>query len=111
VVYAVHGQFGFRNANRRNAVMANVQAQLEQKNLWGDTIMGEITSPSGDPGMLVETRFVDQAERDAFWNDLVAYLGGGVNGPTTGSFIRQHDCTHDDEQPTETCVVNVRIEY
>ena len=116
MVYAVQGQFGFRNTARRDAVMNNVQTRLSAEVTWGITTTQAI-NPSGtgpgtvtDPSMRVEVRFTTDAARDSFWNDVIAFMGGGVNGPVTGSFIQQHDCPHDGVNPAP-CVISERRDY
>lgn len=116
MVYAVQGQFGFQNAARRDGVMSNVQTRISQEVTWGTTTTRKI-EPGGegplavtDPTMLVEVRFTTLAARESFWNDVIAYMGGGVNGPVTGSFIQKHDCPHDGANPGP-CVVSERRDY
>jgi hypothetical protein len=110
VVYAVQGLFGFRNAKRRDAVMTNVQTQLASKVTWGETQTSAIPTAAGDPGLAVQVRFTVKAERDQFWTDVIAFLGTGINGPTTASYIQQHDCPHD-EAAGRGCVVSQRRDY
>jgi hypothetical protein len=116
-VYAVQGTVGFRNAARRDSVMQTVQNRLSQEVTWGETTTQAVVVEAGgrnagrpDPGMIVEVRFTTATARDAFWDDVVAYMGGGINGPVTGSFIQKHDCPHDGPSPTP-CVVSERIDY
>jgi hypothetical protein len=116
VVYAVQGQFAFRNAARRDAVMQNVQTRLAAEAKWGETTT-QAVNPSGqggaveitDPTLIVEVRFTTDAARDSFWNDVIAFMGGGVNGPVAGSSIWQHDCPHDGAGGP--CVVSQRRDY
>ena len=60
--------------------------------------------------MAVEVRFTTAAARDSFWNDVVAFMGTGLNGPVAGSYIQRHDCGHDGAAP-EPCVVGERLDY
>jgi hypothetical protein len=112
MVYAVQGWFGFQNAARRDAVMQNVQTRLSTEVTWGETVTQALapTPRQPDPSMLVEVRFATDAARDAFWTDVIAFMGTGVNGPVTGSYIQQHDCPHD-EPDAPPCVVSERIDY
>lgn len=110
MVYAVQGHFGFRNTARRDAVMNNVQTRLASEVKWGVTTTQAITTMAGDPGMVVEVRFTTDAARDSFWNDVIAFMSTGINGPTTGSYIQQHDCPHDGVNP-EPCVISERQDY
>jgi hypothetical protein len=113
MVYAVQGWFGFQNEARRDAVMQNVQTRLEQEITWGETVTRAIPPMpprSPDPAMAVEVRFTTDAARDAFWTDVIAFMGTGVNGPVTGSYIQQHDCPHDEGNPAP-CVISERIDY
>ena len=112
-VYAVQGYFGFRNATRRNAVMQNVQTRLSTEVTWGEVVTTPVEPMpprATDPSMAVEVRFETDAARDAFWADVVAFMGTGLNGPTTGSYIQQHDCPHDEAEP-QPCVISERIDY
>lgn len=112
MVYAVQGVFGFTNEARRDGVMQNVQTRLSQEITWGETItraldpMGRMT----DPSMVVEVRFTTDAARDSFWNDVIAFMGTGLNGPVSGSYIQQHDCPHD-ELDASPCVISERRDY
>jgi hypothetical protein len=45
--------------------------------------------------IVVDIRSSDQAAMDSFVADVLVALGGGVNGPTTGSELVRHDCAHD----------------
>lgn len=96
MVYAVQAIVGFRNSARRDTVMGNVQTRLQQNVPWGvTTVRTTQLRPSGDPAFYAEVRFNTKAEQDAFWADLIAAFGSGVNGPTTGSEWWRHDCGHD----------------
>lgn len=112
MVYAVQGVFGFRNAARRDGVMQNVQTRLSTEVTWGETTT-QALEPDGlrifDPSMIVVVRFETDAARDSFWTDVIAFMGTGTNGPTTGSYIQQHDCSHDGV--AEPCVISERIDY
>jgi hypothetical protein len=112
MVYAVNGFFGFRNAARRDGVMQNVQTRLTQEITWGETITQAI-DPSPrlpDPSMSIEVRFPTEYERNTFWDDVVAFMGTGANGPVVGSYIAKHNCRHD-ESYSPGCVIQERIDY
>jgi hypothetical protein len=51
-----------------------------------------------------------RAEQESFWNDALAAVGSGVNGPVAGSRIYRHDCPHDEAQP-EPCVVAETVNW
>ena len=94
--------------------MTNVQTRLSAEVTWGDTTtlalpLGTPPRPT-DPGMMVEVRFTTDTARDSFWTDVIAFIGTGVNGPVTGSYIQQHDCQHDEVDPSE-CIVAERVDY
>jgi hypothetical protein len=116
VVYAVQGRFGFNNAARRDGVMSNVQTRLAQEVKWGVTTTQKVEPGGAGPGavtsptMIVEVRFTTVAARESFWNDVIAFMGTGVNGPVVGSFIQKHDCPHDGANPGP-CVVSDRRDY
>jgi hypothetical protein len=117
MVYAVQGVFGFRNTARRDAVMQNVQNRLSAEITWGEVITTPFDSGAKitDPSMYVEVRFSTDAARDAFWTDVIAFLGTGVNGPVVGSFIEQHDCPHDENSADSAmslpCIAGERVNY
>lgn len=96
--------------------MDNVQTRLSAEVTWGVTTTRKIEpgapGPGAvtDPSMAVEVRFTTDAARDSFWDDVIAFMGGGVNGPTTGSFIQQHDCPHDGDSG-QPCVISERRDY
>jgi hypothetical protein len=90
--------------------MSNVQTRLTAEVKWGETTTQPLTTLAGDPAMVVEVRFTTEAARDSFWTDVVAFMGTGVNGPVTGSFIQRHQCPHD-QTPPVPCVVSERIDY
>lgn len=112
MVYAVQGTFGFRNTARRNAVMSNTQTRIAQEVTWGEVVATAV-NPGwrvADPSMVIEVRFATDTARDGFWTDVLEFMGTGVNGPTTGSHIEQHDCPHDQSDPG-LCVISERIDF
>lgn len=93
--------------------MNNVQTRLASEAQWGQSAVVAIEPGAPgitDPSMSVEVRFTTDAARDSFWNDVIAFMGTGVNGPVTGSYIQQHDCPHDDVNPLP-CVISERRDY
>jgi len=102
VVYAIELAVTFRNANRRDAAQSLVETRLGQLSRWGIT---EVTVSGKDVNSLyLVARFANEADRDAFYAELDTRLGGGVNGPITGSVARWHNCSHDSDPPVP-CVV------
>jgi hypothetical protein len=111
VVYAVQASFEFRNTARRDGVAGNVQTRLAQTVRWGETVVSKGTSDAGADVMLfVTVRFTTRAEQEAFWNDALAFVGTGINGPVTGSFMQRHDCPHDEVNPAP-CVVSLKHDF
>jgi hypothetical protein len=111
VVYAVQASFEFRNTARRDGVAGNVQTRLAQTVRWGETVVSKGTSDAGADVMLfVTVRFTTRAEQEAFWNDALAFIGTGINGPVVGSAMWRHDCPHDQAMPA-ACVEALRQEW
>jgi hypothetical protein len=110
VVYCIQAQLGFRNAARRDLISGNIQTYIASKTTWGEVGRSDFTTEAGDPSVSLEVRFTTQAEQDAAWADIQGFVGTGINGPVTGSFIQRHDCPHDEAQPT-LCVVAERRDY
>jgi hypothetical protein len=110
VVFCIQAQLAFRNASRRNTISGNIQTYIASKTTWGPVGRIDGTTMAGDPSVSLEVRFTTQAEQDAAWADIQGFVGTGINGPVTGSFIQRHDCPHDEERPTP-CVVSERRDY
>lgn len=115
MVYAVQGFFSFRNEARRDGVMQNVQTRLSTEITWGETITTSIPPSTRypDPSMSVEVRFTTVEARNSFWNDVIEFMGTGLNGPVTGSYITRHDCAHDgwEDIRLPECVISERVDY
>lgn len=110
MVYAVQGMLAFQNAARRNTVSSTIQTRLLQNVLWGAVTQVDGTTGAGDPSVHLSVRFQTKAEADAFWTDLQAAVGTGVNGPVAGSTVWRHDCPHDGASPA-SCVVSARVDW
>lgn len=110
MVYCVQSQMGFRNAARRDTISQNIQTRLAQTTPWGEVVRQDITTESGDPGVILEVRFNTRAEQEAFWNDAITFVGTGINGPVSGSFMQRHDCPHDEQNPAP-CVVALKHDF
>jgi hypothetical protein len=110
VVFCIQAQLAFRNAARRDQISGNIQTYIASKTTWGEVGRADFTTEAGDPAVTLEVRFTTQAEQDAAWADIQGFVGTGINGPVTGSFIQRHDCPHDEERPT-LCVVAERRDY
>lgn len=97
MVFAVEAALAFKNASRRDNAINFITTKLASKNLWD---VAEVVPTTGldladtSPGVRVQIRFVDEAARDQFYDDLSAQLAG-ANGPVVGSWIEKHDCNHD----------------
>lgn len=105
MVYAIQMRLGFRNVARRDAVASNIAVKFTAPQ-YGQPIIEPITiRETGDPGLLIESRFINQADRDALWTDLDNTFGTGVNGPVVGSRAWQHECPHD--EGAGVCTVSV----
>jgi hypothetical protein len=109
VVYCVQAALAFQNASRRNQISSNIQTRLAQTTPWGVVTRQDYTADNGSPAVLLEVRFTTRAEQESFWNDAIAAVGSGVNGPVTGSRIWRHDCPHDEAQPAPCTVVEETV--
>jgi hypothetical protein len=96
MVYAIQMNVGFRNTARRDATATSIAAKLTAPQ-YGQPISRNTTLRTGEPGLYVESRFINQADRDDLWVNLDAAVGTGVNGPVTGSRAWIHDCPHDED--------------
>jgi hypothetical protein len=110
VVYCVQANLAFRNASRRNQVSSNIQTRLAQNVPWGEVVRQDYTDEAGNPAVSREVRFMTRAEQESFWNDAIAAVGTGVNGPVTGSRIYRHDCPHDEARPVP-CTVTEQVNW
>jgi hypothetical protein len=110
VVYAVQADLAFQNAARRNQISSTIQTRLAQTTPWGEVVRQDYTNGEGSPAVVLEVRFTTQGEQESFWNDALAFVGTGVNGPVAGSTIYRHDCPHDEADPTP-CVVSERVDF
>jgi hypothetical protein len=110
MVYCVQAQLAFRSAARRDQISQNIQTRLAQTTPWGEVIRTDYVNENGDPAVALEVRFNTRVEQEAFWNDALAAVGTGINGPVTGSELTRHDCPHDESQPAG-CVVAERVTF
>jgi len=104
MVFAIELVLTFANANRRDTVLAALETRLAQLERFGVEEISTSVAEGIPNSLVLMVRFVSEAERDAFWNELDGRLGTGGQGPVTGSRGRLHDCTHD-EQPPQPCVI------
>jgi hypothetical protein len=110
MVFCIQAQLAFRNESRRDQISQNIQNYIATKTTWGEVARVDTITEAGDPSVYLEVRFTTEAEQDAAWADIQAFVGTGINGPVTGSTIYRHDCPHDEAQPT-LCVVAERRDY
>jgi hypothetical protein len=110
MVFCVQADLAFRNESRRNQISSNIQTRLAQTVPWGVVVRQDYAKDNGDPAVLLEVRFTTRAQQEAFWNDAIAAVGTGINGPVTGSSLTRHDCTHDEAQP-QPCVIAERTDW
>jgi hypothetical protein len=110
VVYCIQAQLAFRNASRRDQISGNIQTYIASKTTWGEVHRTDSTTEAGDPAVTLEVRFTTEAEANTAWNDIQGFVGTGINGPVTGSYIQRHNCPHDEVQPT-LCVVAEKRDY
>ncbi len=109
MVYAIQAQLAFQNTARRNTVSGNIQTYVASKTTWGPVYRTDSTTMAGDPSVNLEVRFTTQAEQNAAWTDIQAFVGTGINGPVTGSSITRHNCQHDEARPPLCVVAESRI--
>lgn len=101
--FAVQAAVAFQNAARRDGVLGNLNTRLAPQIAAGTATVTADTFQNGQPGLYAEVRFATAAERDQFWTDLVATLGSGPQGPSSGRWWK-HDCGHDTGGPCTNVV-------
>jgi hypothetical protein len=96
VIYGLHMEMAFRNTARRDAVVSNVQNEVSGFNLYEPAQVGP-TSLRGttDPAMVANVMFVQKADRDQTWSDVLAFMGSGTNGPAVRSLAYIYDSDQD----------------
>lgn len=87
----------FRNTARRDATINNVTTSLAAYELFEPPLVQTTTLRGNpNPAMSVSAVFVNRADRDALWTDVIAFMGTGTNGPTAGSLGYIWDSTKDE---------------
>jgi hypothetical protein len=110
MVYAIQIDLAFQNTARRDTVASNIITRIGQLTTWGPVLRNDYVSPSGNPAVQIEVRFTTVAEQNTAWNDIINFVGSGINGPVSGSFLTRHNCPHD-ETVRSNCVIAERIDY
>lgn len=97
MVYGFYIWSSFRNAARRDAVRDNVAQQLAQYQLYEPATVRDVNvRGSTNPGFAAQCLFINQADQASVWNQLLAFMGSGVNGPSTGSTAYIWNSTKDE---------------
>lgn len=114
MVFAVVAAMAFQNVSRRDNAHNFVVTRLAGLQMWQEVVIEDRAkldphAVTAQPTLYCEFRFVAQADRDAFYADLVSQMSG-AQGPVAGSWIEQHTCYHDqgEHQP---CVITGRQNY
>lgn len=91
MVYCAQARLIFSTAARRDAVYADIESDITGKNRWG------VTTLSQDPrnGLYLEARFMTRADEQSLQARIEAFATG-QRTPQAGSYLRLHDCTHDE---------------
>lgn len=97
MIYGFYIWSAFRNTARRDAVRDNVAQQFSQYALYEPASVADMNLRGNpDPGFVAQALFVDQADRDSTWAQLLAFMGTGVNGPSGGTTAYIWDSTKDE---------------
>jgi hypothetical protein len=95
MVFAVQAALAFTTVNRRNNVLNGITARIAGRPRWSvDELISQPIPRVGANGLYAELRFVskaDQADLETRMNELFP-----ANPPLPGSWIRLHDCPHDE---------------
>lgn len=110
MVFAVQAFLAFRNTARRDTISNTIQTRIAGVGTFGELERSDATSAAGDPAVALAIRFLTRAEADQFWTDVQAFVGTGVNGPVTGSYLSRHDCPHD-QATRAPCAESGRVNY
>lgn len=98
MVYAVQALLKFGGASARDQVQTDLTTFTAANAKWGIERI-DARDHEGAPSLVVELRFEAQANQTALTNRLDQQLKG-QKLPLAGSYVRWHNCPHDETPPT-----------
>lgn len=106
MVYCVQAQLLFSSAARRDAVLSDMQSRIATKQRWGVETLEAFNFIRSTPvnGISARLRFVTKADADDL-KARVENFATGPRAPLAGSWIRVHDCSHDEGTDNCTSIV------
>ena len=97
MVYALQAQLAFATEARRDNVATAVETRIAGKPRFGLDYLSRQPVNDDPWGLIVELRFTSRADQE----DLQARIDAvatGANAPLAGSYVRIHDCPHDETE-------------
>lgn len=95
MVFGVQALLAFNTAQRRNTIQNAITTRISGKGRFGADRLTGTANRVGPNGLAVELRFVTKLDAD----DLQAFIEAqatGQNTPLDGSWLRVHECSHDE---------------
>ena len=108
MVYAIQGLLAFSTVQRRDQVLSDIQSQIATRERWGESTAVAAALDIGANGIVVDLRFISQADQASIKARIDAFATG-QRAPLTGSYIDTHDCTHDAANPAPCSGVTRRV--
>src|SRR5688500_14183826 len=109
MIFALRAELAFSTAARRDAVLADIQAQIANRARWGvDDLRATALEFAGQPqpnGIYAELRFTTRADQESLRARIDAFATG-TRAPLSGSTATLHDCDHDN--PAAACAITVQ---
>lgn len=95
MVFCVQAELAFGTAKIRDQVLAFLQQKVAAAEKWdGTTLVSEAVGP-GTNGLRMEVRFTTRPAQVDVLESTSAFTVG-ARAPWPGSWMRLHDCRHDE---------------
>lgn len=103
MVFCVMAELSFSTAARRDTVLADIQARIVGRPRWDVDHIEATTDKAGNPAIHLELRFTSRLDQEDL-NSRIRNFATGQRAPLAGSWLRIHDCNHD-EADVQLCTV------
>lgn len=101
MVYCLQAALAFNTATRRNNVKTAIETRIDGRERWDVDRVESMALRAGANGLVVELRFIARADQEDLDSRMAQLFP--ANPPLAGSWMRLHDCSHD--EGTNACAV------
>lgn len=95
MVFCIQAQLLFATAARRDNVRTQIETRIAGRPRWSVDTIVSTDLPNRPNALLVDLRFTIRANQTDL-RDRVEAVAIGANAPQPGSWMRVHDCSHDE---------------